>query len=512
VAEHLAVVEKASDWKTGFPELQIQRAKDYLSGTDQPHGRGTRVLNLCRSYKYLSTGYYCSLLAEARGHRVLPTVRTINDLSKKSIYSLDFSSIDTALRRCLARSMKPATDSVGLDIFFGYCEVAESAELCRHLFEVFRMPLMRVELKLLGNWQVTAVRPLHLHSLDPKQEEQFVDGLKHHMSRRWREPKLQRTKYAYDLAILHDPQEPHPPSDSRALKKMQEAGRKKGVNVELIEKQDYGRLLEFDGLFIRETTGLNHHTYRFSKRAESEGLAVIDDPNSIVKCTNKVYLAELLRANRIPAPQSVIVRKDNIDELEEQIPYPVVLKIPDSSFSRGVFKAEKRADLEAVTANLFRSSDLILAQEFVYTPFDWRVGVLNGRPLFACRYFMSEDHWQIIKHGRRGGYYEGDWETFSIENAPEAVVGAAVDVAALIGDGLYGVDIKQHVDKVMVIEINENPNLEAGVEDEILGDDLYSAIIDEFVRRMEERRLALHKGARDFPDKAAGTANRKRDH
>jgi glutathione synthase/RimK-type ligase-like ATP-grasp enzyme len=492
----------------------VQRAKEYMGGEDHPHGRSLRVLNFCRSYKYLSLGYYCSLLAEARGHRVLPTIRTINDLSRKSIYSLDFSSIDAALRKCLVKSLKPRADTVDLDIFFGHCAMGESAELCRHLFEVFRMPLMRVELRLQETWQVTAVRPLHLHSLDPEQEQHFAEGLRSHMSKRWREPKLQRTQYAYDLAVLHDPKEPHPPSDSRALKKFQEAGRKGGVNVELIEKQDYGRLLEFDGLFIRETTGLNHHTYKFSKRAESEGLAVIDAPDSILKCTNKVYLAELMRSNRIPAPQSAIVRRDNLDELEDKIPYPIVLKIPDSSFSRGVFKAESRSDLDDIADNLFRSSDLILAQEFVYTPFDWRVGVLNGKPLFVCRYFMSDDHWQIIKHGRRGGYYEGDWETVPVDSAPEAVVNTATKASALIGDGLYGVDVKQDGDRVMVIEINENPNLEAGVEDEVLKDDLYSTIIEEFVRRMEERRRSperntLSKGERAKEDSAAKSAGKK---
>jgi glutathione synthase/RimK-type ligase-like ATP-grasp enzyme len=61
------------------------------------------------------------------------------------------------------------------------------------------------------------------------------------------------------------------------------------MEPELIEKEDYGRLAEFDALFIRETTGVNHHTYRFARRAEAEGLVVVDDPQSILKCTNKVY-------------------------------------------------------------------------------------------------------------------------------------------------------------------------------------------------------------------------------
>ena len=38
---------------------------------------GRPKLNLARSYAYQSKGYYASLLAEARGHRVVTTVETM---------------------------------------------------------------------------------------------------------------------------------------------------------------------------------------------------------------------------------------------------------------------------------------------------------------------------------------------------------------------------------------------------------------------------------------------------
>ena len=44
------------------------------------------------------------------------------------------------------------------------------------------------------------------------------------------------------------------------------------MDVELIEKKDYARLGEFDALLIRETTAIDHHTYRYATKAESEGL------------------------------------------------------------------------------------------------------------------------------------------------------------------------------------------------------------------------------------------------
>ncbi len=60
--------------------------------------------------------------------------------------------------------------------------------------------------------------------------------------------------------------------------------------------------------------------------------------------------------------------------------------------------------------------------------------------------------------------------------------------AGLIGDGLYGVDIKQTNGGLAVIEINDNPNLDVGIEDAVLKDELYRRILGELVRRIEARR------------------------
>lgn len=495
MADHLVLVEKLTDWKPEFPDVRAVRARDYIASPEFSSRRDFRVLNLCRSYRYLSVGYYCSLLAEARRHKVLPTVRTINDLSSKSIYSLDFADLDAVVSRKLKTVKEPLATALEMDVFFGHCSHSEVADLARLLFEVFRMPLLRAEFRLQGKWRLTAVKPLHLHSLDPPQEEAFIQGLSNHLKRRWHEPKA-RPQHRYDIAILHDPNEKLPPSDTAALKKFVKAGERLGIAVDLIEKKDYGRLAEYDALFIRETTGVNHHTYRFAKRAETEGLVVIDDTDSILRCTNKVYLAELLRTHKIPTPTSVIVRRETLDELEQEIPYPVVIKIPDSSFSRGVFKAEEPSDLKQVATELFKASDLLLAQEFVYTPFDWRIGILNGRLLFACQYFMSDRHWQIIKHDTKGRYKEGDWKTVQVEEAPEAVTKAALAAADLIGDGLFGVDVKDDRGRIMVMEVNENPNIETEVEDAVLGDRLYEIVIEDLVRRVEAKRGLLdHAGA-----------------
>lgn len=219
-------------------------------------------------------------------------------------------------------------------------------------------------------------------------------------------------------------------------------------------------------------------------------MVVIDDPDSILKCTNKVYLDELLRNNRVRTPRTVIVRRDNLERVDSEIDYPIVLKIPDGSFSRGVFKVNDRSELLDMAGKLFKSSDLLLAQEYLYTEFDWRVGILNKTPLFVCQYFMSKEHWQIYNHKPGEGRVtrEGDSRTFRVEEAPDVVVKTALKAANLIGNGLYGVDLKQTAKGVVVIEINDNPNIDHGIEDAVLKESLYRTLLEDMVWRLDRRR------------------------
>lgn len=138
--------------------------------------------------------------------------------------------------------------------------------------------------------------------------------------------------------------------------------------------------------------------------------------------------------------------------------------------------------------SLLAESALVLVQEYVYTDFDWRIGVLDGRAIYACQYFMARDHWQIYNHAssRRAGQ-SGGFKTFPTFEVPKEVLDAALKASAIIGRGLYGVDLKQKGDRVYVIEVNDNPSIEHGVEDGYLGDDLYRMIMEVFINRLERR-------------------------
>lgn len=494
------VVEKTSDWGSYFPADSIVAAPDYLR---EPHIDGderVQVINLCRSYKYLGTGYYVSLLAEARGHKVIPSVRTINDLRRRSLYGVDIEDLSAQLAKFLPDGSRDATD-FSLLVYFGRTNYEPLHDLARQVFETFPCPILKLEFARHKVWQIASIRPAGLNSLSDSQEDAFADALDVFSKKLWRARPRTRRKYRYDVAMLHDPAEAMPPSNKRALKQFIAAGKELGIEVDPIIRNDYARLAEYDGLFIRETTALDNHTYRFAHRAEREDMVVIDDPTSILRCTNKIYMHDLLTAKKLPTPRTEIVFRDDAKKLAalpDLLGLPLVLKIPDGSFSRGISKVETVEQLRAVATQLFDHTALLLAQEYMYTEYDWRVGVLDGQALYACQYFMSRGHWQIYDHSANGGgngtrnaVKSGGFKTLPVRKAPAEVIKLALKSTALIGDSLYGVDIKATPERIALIEINDNPSIDAGVEDAYLGEDLYRRIMDEFLRRLERKRLGM---------------------
>jgi glutathione synthase/RimK-type ligase-like ATP-grasp enzyme len=305
----------------------------------------------------------------------------------------------------------------------------------------------------------------------------------------------------YRLAILFDPDNPEPPSNPSAMQKFLQAAAAVGLRAELISPDDMERVPQFDALFIRDTTYTNHYSYLFSTRAAEEGMVVIDDPNSILKCNNKALQAQLFARHKISVPRTLVVHRRNLKKIIPTVGMPCVLKLPDSSFSRGVVKVQTEAELQQELKRMFGLSKMLVAQEYLPTAFDWRIGILDRQVLFACQYHMVPGYWQIIRHAADGSYEEGATVTMALDQAPPQAVQLALQAANLIGDGLYGVDIKQVGERFVVIEINDNPNIDAGNEDAVLGDELYRRIMASFVARIQRRRA--QRAARSRPSPSA---------
>jgi glutathione synthase/RimK-type ligase-like ATP-grasp enzyme len=466
-----------------IPDASIVTARRYLADPELVDHDTVAVLNLCRTGRYQGRGYYVSLLAEARGQHAVPDVKTIQNLGSEAYVRTLEAEIQRLVQETLRHEESPRFQ---LDVYLGKSHGHEA--LATQLFARVRAPLLRVLFaRREGSWRLDALQATGLADV-PLQDRAFlVEAVRSFMAERSPDRRRATRKGPPRLAILRDPNDPLKPSNEEALARFVKAAPLVGLEAELIGTQSLERLPEFDALFNRaDAEGVIRE---FLRRAEALGMPVVDEPESVLKCGNKVYMQELLNRHRIVTPRALIVHRGNVDEVASALGLPCVLKLPDSAFGLDVLKIECEESLRKEAERFFEKSELLIAQEWLPSDFDWRVGIFDRRPLFVAKYFMAPGHWQIAKTvAGQEQPIEGEHETLSIGEAPQHVIHTAVRAANLLGPGLYGVDLKQIEDRVYLIEVNVNANIDAGVEDSVLGDALYREVMGVFARRIAESR------------------------
>jgi len=291
------------------------------------------------------------------------------------------------------------------------------------------------------------------------------------------------------LAILYDKTSLYSPSNDAAIDQFCTSAEERQIKTKIIGKEDISNLSHFDALFIRDTTHPENYAYDFSLSAELKKIPVLDTTEGIMKGCNKIWQTNAFFSYNIPFPNSMIINVINYEFIHEKLTYPCVLKIHDSCFSQGVFLIhDKKEFFETVERLILNSGKAtnrnLICQEFIKTAFDWRITFLDRKPLFACKYHMIENDWKIIKYDKKGNYIEGVHEAITIESIPSKVMNAAYLCISLMDKGLYGIDIKETNNSVYVIEINDNPSIDAGTEDTIYGKAIYDKIIEWFKIRI----------------------------
>ena len=165
---------------------------------------------------------------------------------------------------------------------------------------------------------------------------------------------------------------------------------------------------------------VNHYTYQFARRAAAEGLVVVDDPDSILKCTNKVYLNELLARHRVPVPKTLVVHRDNVDRDRADARLAVH---PQAAGQRVLARRGEDRDAEAALREML---DDVLRRVGA----GHRAGVAadgrstgasacsTGRPLYVCKYFMAPGPLADRQARERAASSKGATVALSVGEAP----------------------------------------------------------------------------------------------
>jgi glutathione synthase/RimK-type ligase-like ATP-grasp enzyme len=478
------VVNNPENWNLALENMEVISARDYLTNPEYARLKKARIFNLCKDYSYQSKGYYVSLLAEARGHLAIPTVMNLVDLREPKLVKIVSDEFDDLIQKSL-KGIKSAEFT--LSIYFGQNVAQKYRELSAMFHRHFQIPFLRVKFSYTNRWNIKSIKALSEVEIPNEHRDAMRQfAIQYFAKKRYDTPKNET--FEYDLAILVQDHDPAPPSNPKALKKFVEIAEKMNFYVEFVSPKDLSRLSSFDALFIRQSTEVNNEAYAFARKAQQEDIAIVDYPDAILKCCNKVFMAEALENSGIPTPKTIIVHKDNRNNVIEKTGLPLVLKSPDSTFSFGVKKAATAEEYEKLVGEMLKKSELVIAQEYTPSDYDWRIGILDDKPLFACRYYMAKGHWQIYNwNASKKDDQEGNADVMSIDEVPKKIMDVALRSARLMGKGLFGIDVKEVNGKPLVIEINDNPNIDFGVEDRFYGDKIYTEIITALKNRLEKK-------------------------
>lgn len=502
----------------GLEGRTVVRTEDYLDGDPAYAEAGATVVNLCQSCDYGSSGYYVSLLADARGQNVMPTLQTIAGLAEpyarfRALQEAGVPTIDAGEMIARKRAVGALTieddarrfplplvrdeegDLIAADpkkvvetlIYLGECADPRFQRAARAAYGEWRAPILRMQLvQESSQWKVAQVAAAYPDELTHGERQELIAALgdDRRFEREIATPARETLRAS--IAVLLDEDNPFSPSTPETIDRLERVATRMNVHVARLTESDLRRLPEYDALFIRAHTSVTKPAFQFSLRAEALGMPVVDATQSTIRCTNKVYIQELLARAGIATPKTEIITRGTEWRALEALGFPFVLKLPDGDFSAAVHKITSRDQFERYAAEMFARSPMLIAQEWLPTAYDWRIGVLGGRPLFAARYYMAKGHWQI-RTVEKGTERYGRVEAVPRASAPRHVVAAALRAAQLVGDGFYGVDIKEGPAGPVVIEVNDNANLDVGYEDTADGDLIYEDIVRFFVDRIEAR-------------------------
>lgn len=252
-----------------------------------------------------------------------------------------------------------------------------------------------------------------------------------------------------------------------------------GHQLDFLFRSELKYIGNYDAVYIRALTDPLNTSYVVARTAEMKGLRVIDDPISIRICCDKVNMYQRLINNQLPIPETIFlntkeVTKENAEELFSSLGIPLVLKAPNSSFSAYVEKVTSVEEFLSVGKKFLRRADRIIVQQYLPSEFDWRVLTLNGKVLAVVKYIFAKDTWRLMDRSHDG--QQAKVIGIKIEESNPKLLEVALDASNAIGKSLYGIDIKEVDGEYFIIEVNDNPNIDAGYEDQY-NPDIYKKII-----------------------------------
>ena len=170
----LILLDNPDDWKPYCETKSILTVSDYLKNKPVEKDRKL-VINLSNDYSYNSEGYYCSLLAQTRGQKVIPDVDIIYKMEAGTGVRMDRSLQALCYQWIQKNDIKD--DIWYLNIYFGKCREKGMERIARFIFENYPCPLLRVALNTHPRNQIEGIHFLPLNQLNDAEQDFFANTL-----------------------------------------------------------------------------------------------------------------------------------------------------------------------------------------------------------------------------------------------------------------------------------------------------------------------------------------------
>ena len=209
-------------------------------------------------------------------------------------------------------------------------------------------------------------------------------------------------------------------------------------------------------VFPRTGSGTSYYIKAVIRHFERMDIPVINSSDAIDNVKDKLYTHQILAQSNLDIPKTMLLRYPiDIDFVEKNIGFPVIVKKISGSYGRGVFLCENKKQLNQLVtmAELTKKSYDIIIQEFVKDTWgkDLRVFVVNNK-VVGCmmRQSTDEDFRANLSRGGEGFPYEVN----------EQIEWLATESSKALGLDIAGVDLLFQNGGYKICEVNSNPGFE----------------------------------------------------
>jgi glutathione synthase/RimK-type ligase-like ATP-grasp enzyme len=118
-----------------------------------------------------------------------------------------------------------------------------------------------------------------------------------------------------------------------AIMRLGHVAERLGHRVDVLFRPDMYKIPSYDALFIRSLTDPLNFAFVASRMAEMHGLRVIDDPDSIIICCDKVNMYRHLQFREVPMPDTEFLGQGEVTLDRGQQVLNAILNFPDRTAS-----------------------------------------------------------------------------------------------------------------------------------------------------------------------------------